>query len=327
MSDIALDRGDFFASPLTEWYRQRPFRAALAGSLFIHAALLAAIPGLRAVSPETPQVLNVEIVKEEAPAPVLERRAEVPPPVMEPEPRPVVEPLVRPEPRPVEPELQVQPSDTVRPEPAVRQSRPEMPPPPPQPAVIQAVPRPERHPDAVAPPNPVEPRFEPRTEIRPEAPPPSVAPQQPAIAQPRVEVAAVPQERPHSPVQEAPQVAAPPPPQPPAQPVAVPKAAVEAERTLVSSYEKSLSDLIKRHEKYPERAMRQRWEGTAVVGLSLSPDGKVMDVAIVESSGREILDDAALNMVRRASPLPRAPEGLRGKERLVRVPIVFKLQS
>jgi protein TonB len=99
------------------------------------------------------------------------------------------------------------------------------------------------------------------------------------------------------------------------------------ERGLVNSYEKSLSELIRRHEKYPDRARRQGWQGTAVVGLSLSADGKVTDISIIESSGRNILDEAALTMVRRASPLPRAPEGLRGKERTVRVPIVFKLQD
>ena len=127
---------------------------------------------------------------------------------------------------------------------------------------------------------------------------------------------------------DAPGVTAPAPPQPqPAQPQPARTTAPQAERTLVTSYEKSLSDLIRRHEKYPDRARRQGWEGTAVVGLALAPDGKVMEISILESSGREVLDDAALDMVRRASPLPRAPEGLRGKERLVRVPIVFKLHS
>lgn len=95
----------------------------------------------------------------------------------------------------------------------------------------------------------------------------------------------------------------------------------------MASFERSLSDLIRRHEHYPDRARRQRWEGTAVVGVSLSAEGRVTDIDLLESSGRKILDEAALGMVRRASPLPRAPEGLRGKERIVRVPIVFKLQD
>lgn len=345
MSEIALDKGDFFASPLTEWYRERPFKVALAGSLLIHAALLATIPGFRSVTLEPPQVLNVEIVEEKAPPPVVRpvprvvqpRPEVVPPPEVQPAPPlPVVEQPARPEPRRVEPEpvQRPRPPEPVRaPEPVVRQPQPDVP--PLQPEIIQARPQPERQPDFVTPPTPdprpvpsVEPRQAPRVEIRPDAPVPRAAPQQPApVAQPRLDPAPAPiLEQPRIASPEAPQVAAPVPPAP-VQQAPAQKAAPEAERTLVSSYEKSLSDLIRRHEKYPDRARRQGWEGTAVVGLALSADGKVMDISILESSGRDILDDAALNMVRRASPLPRAPEGLRGKERLVRVPIVFKLHS
>lgn len=350
MPEIALDRGAFFPSPLTEWYRERPFKVALVGSLLVHAALLALVPGFRSVTIEVPKVLNVEILKQEqpqaiAPTPIKRQtqpRPEVvqPPPQAEPPPpQPVLEqPVLRPEPKRVEPQPEPrvrQPEPVVRPpEPVARQPEPEMPPVP-RTEIIQAVPRPEQRPDPVVAPKPelrpspaVEPRPEPRAEIRPETPVPrSAPPQKVPTAQPQVEPVAPPQR--DAPQPAIPQVAVQPPP-----PVAAPAAPVQAaraepapERGLVNSYEKSLSDLIRRQEKYPDRAKRQGWQGTAVVGLSLSADGKVTDIAIIESSGRDILDEAALNMVRRASPLPRAPEGLRGKERTVRVPIVFKLQD
>lgn len=352
MPDIALDQGAYFPSPLTEWYRERPFKVALVGSLLVHAALLAFIPGFRSVVIDVPQVLNVEILKEEqpqpmAPAPIkrqpeprpVESRPEEivpPPPVVEPTPpQPVVEqPVLRPEPKRVEPQPEPriqQPDPVVRPpEPVVRQPVPDVPPVP-RAEIIQAVPRPEQKPELVLPnpeprPTPtVEPRPEPRAEVRPESPLPRVAPPQPApTIQPQIAAVTPPQRDvpqpavPQASVQ-APPVAAPPP------PVQAARTEPAAERTLTSSYEKSLSDLIKKKEKYPDRARRQRWQGTAVVGLSLSVDGQVMEISILESSGREILDEAALEMVRRASPLPRAPEGLRGKERFVRVPIAFKL--
>ena len=358
MTDIVLDQGAFFPSPLTGWYRERPFKVALVGSLLVHAALIAAVPGFRAVVIEVPQVLNVEILKEKLPQPVVpapvrrqpEPRPEVvqPPPMVEPPPMvkplapppPVVEkPVIRPEPKVRQPESVVSPPDPVVPEPVmrppvVRQPAPDVPLAP-KTEVIQ-IPRPEQRPDPVVVPKVVVPKpdlqptpnLEPRAQVQPESPVPRVAPPpQPApTIQPQIAAVTPPQRDapqpaiPQASVQ-APAVVA------PAPPVQAARTEPAAERTLTSSYEKSLADLIKRQETYPDRARRQGWQGTAVVGLSLSAEGKVMDISIIESSGRDILDEAALNMVRRASPLPRAPEGLRGTERTVRVPIVFKLQN
>lgn len=338
MPEITLDQGGYFPSPLTGWYRERPFKVALAGSLLVHAMLIGAVPGFRAVPVDVPKALNVEILAEEPPQPVPApaRRQPAPGPEIVLPPQPVVEqPVSRSEPSPKliepQPEPKARAEPTMRPpEPVVRQPAPDVPPVP-QTEVVQSAPRPEQKPEFTMPspdsrPVPhVDPRPIPRAEIRPEPPVLRAEPSQAApivqpdmarvnpVPQPAVPLAAI----------QPPPVAAPAGPNAP--PVA--KAQPSAERTLTSSYEKSLSDLIKRHEKYPDRARRQRWEGTVVVALSLSADGKVTNISVAESSGREILDEAALEMVRRAAPLPRAPEGLRGKERSVRVPIAFKLAA
>src|SRR6185436_19700273 len=47
MSDAVFDRGVYFPSPMTDWYRERPFKVAFVLSLLIHAALLAFVPGFR----------------------------------------------------------------------------------------------------------------------------------------------------------------------------------------------------------------------------------------------------------------------------------------
>jgi len=345
MPEIALDQGGYFPSPLTEWYRERPFKVALVGSLLVHAMLLAAVPGFRSVAIDLPRVLDVEILKEERPQPVVPppvRRQAEPKPEIVPPPQPIVEqpvveqPVLRPAPKPVEPQPEPRvraPEPVVRPpEPVVLQPVPDIPPVP-RTEVIQASPRPEQKPEFTMPkPDPrpvpeVEPRPVPRAEVRPESPVPRVAQPQPAPVQPQIAQVTPPQREVPSPAVQQAAVQPPPPVTAPAAPVAPPAAKADpaAERTLSTSYEKSLSDLIKRNEKYPERARRQHWQGTVIVVLSLSAEGKVMDITIAESSGRDILDEAALEMVRRASPLPRAPEGLRGKERAVRVPIAFKL--
>jgi hypothetical protein len=65
MSDATFDRGVFSPSPMTDWYRERPFKVAFAVSLVIHAALIALIPGFRSVPIEPPRVLQVEITPNE----------------------------------------------------------------------------------------------------------------------------------------------------------------------------------------------------------------------------------------------------------------------
>jgi protein TonB len=139
--------------------------------------------------------------------------------------------------------------------------------------------------------------------------------------QPRVEPSVV-----------APTVARPSPPpvavRPPVVVAPQPKAADESrERSLLSQYEQIISAKIRQFEEYPPVARRRHWEGTTVVQLRVTPEGKVMDITVVEKSGYEILDEAALKMVRKASPLPAPPEGLRDRDRTVLVPIKFRLDS
>jgi protein TonB len=74
-------------------------------------------------------------------------------------------------------------------------------------------------------------------------------------------------------------------------------------------------------------AQRRGWEGTAEVLLKIAADGRVTDIALGKSTGKEVLDKEALEMVRRASPLPQAPQQLRGRELSVTVPIIFRLQD
>lgn len=346
MSEIVLGRGVVFPSPFTDWYRERSFRIAFAVSLLIHASLLALIPALRSVRIEPPQVMSVELITpeesqvlqpvqpvprtvERPPEPVPEPEVIPPPPVTTPPPpqRAIEETLLRPEPR-VEP----------RPEPVIRQPEPQAPAQPPT-EVVRPLPRPEPRPEPIVVQRPEprpEPRVEPRTEIRPE---PQVVPRvepvpvpPPVVAQPRVEPVI---ERPAPPPPVAavrpPPVAAPAPPPVVAPPVpaapAQPARSAENEDRLKLVYGQSISQEIRRYQKYPPVAARRGWEGTAEVLLKISADGRVAGITLGKSSGRPVLDEEALAMVRRATPLPQAPEDLRGRELTVTVPIVFRLRE
>ena len=96
---------------------------------------------------------------------------------------------------------------------------------------------------------------------------------------------------------------------------------------LLDSYGKQLSSLIARYQRYPRIAQLRGWQGTAQVKLFVSATGRMVNAVILHSSGFEVLDDQALEMVRQAAPLPQSPEALRGREFIVMVPIVFKLND
>jgi periplasmic protein TonB len=330
MSDAVFDRGLYFPSPMTDWYRRRPFKVALVGSLVIHAALIALVPGFRAVVIEPPKVLNVEIVFPEQPqAQPMPLREVMPPPQ-----RTVVEELVRPE-----PQIEPRPAPVLRqPEPDPRPiARAEIAPPPPRPEPLPepvAMPKPEPRP---------EPRIEPKIEVKPEArvepqPEPPPVERAESLPEPRTEVRPEPQPVPRVeplpppvaavPVQPVP-VAVPVPPLAASEPATLKKEpfVLSVEPRLLQMVGQSISKEIKRYQKYPPLAQRRGWEGTAEVLLQIAADGKVSRITLGKSSGRSVLDDEALNMVRRAAPLPQAPQNLRGRELTVTVPIVFKLQE
>ena len=363
MPDAILDRGLYFSSSMTDWTRERPFKVAFAVSVVIHAVLIAFIPGFRSIQIETPRVLEVEITGQKAPPiPRVQERPVVTPKVVEPKIEPKPEPVVRrPQPEPV-----VQrPQPVPIPEPVARQSQPE-PPPLPRADFIRApraepkqefmVPMPELRPEPKAEPE-LESRPEPRIEPRPEPPPvarveprpeprptPTVEPRPEPPIEPRTEinpeVKPAPRESPAPVVQPRvePSISTPTVVRPQPAPVATvqpspvvapqPKAVDESrERSLIEQYQRIISARIKQYEEYPAVAKRRHWEGTTVVQLRLTPEGKVTDISVVEKSGYDVLDEAAMKMIRNASPLPPPPEGLRGRDHTVLVPIKFRLDS
>ena len=74
---------------------------------------------------------------------------------------------------------------------------------------------------------------------------------------------------------------------------------------------------------YPSSARRRGIEGVVVISVSVLPNGCCADARIVEASGNDALDDAALTAIRkwRYEPHPESEQVLR------RVRFVFKLKS
>jgi len=84
---------------------------------------------------------------------------------------------------------------------------------------------------------------------------------------------------------------------------------------------------LDRHKEYPWSARRRGMQGQVVLRLAVARSGKVAETAIETSSGAEVLDRAALDMVERASPLPPLPASVPGDVAEFRVPVSFALSQ
>ncbi|MFK7963135.1 MAG: energy transducer TonB [Burkholderiaceae bacterium] len=62
------------------------------------------------------------------------------------------------------------------------------------------------------------------------------------------------------------------------------------------------------------------------VSFAINNQGKVLTKKIEESSGADILDQAALRMIERASPLPAPPPGYGSGPHSFRIPVSFSLR-
>jgi len=205
----------------------------------------------------------------------------------------------------------------------------ELVPQPPPPPVVQPEVQAPPPPVVKATPKPVPPR--PVPEVKPEP-----RPEPPPIAETRTPPPPQPIAVPPRPVQPEPQAAAPvrvEPPSPvhveppaPAQPPAPPQPpALDA--SVLRDYSAIVSGAVGRKKVYPRLAVMRRWQGTADLKLQIAADGGLKALSVAHSSGFEILDDQAMKMVKEAMPLPTLPDGLRGREFVIDIPVAFKLQD
>lgn len=92
-----------------------------------------------------------------------------------------------------------------------------------------------------------------------------------------------------------------------------------------SDYSNLLANAISKYKQYPKLAQVRGWQGIVIVEIEMSPSGAVLSMIIKKSSGYEVLDAEAMQMIQRAMPLPQPPESLKSKNFTVLVPVSFQL--
>ena len=95
---------------------------------------------------------------------------------------------------------------------------------------------------------------------------------------------------------------------------------------LVSSYQAQVLAHLQRFRAYPPEARSRGITGVAAVRFALGRDGRVLSVLLARGSGASVLDEAALAMVRRASPFPPFPAGLNRTRMDFAAPVRFDLR-
>jgi protein TonB len=107
-----------------------------------------------------------------------------------------------------------------------------------------------------------------------------------------------------------------------------PAVAVQAESaTAAAAYLARLRTLIERQKAYPVAARRGHLQGTVRIRCVLARNGEVITVALHDSSGHEILDNAALRAVREAGRFPGLPVAITGATFAFIVPVVFRIEG
>ncbi len=97
----------------------------------------------------------------------------------------------------------------------------------------------------------------------------------------------------------------------------------ERGRATLSSYQSKLVAQLRRHRQYPSAARARNMRGTAVVTFTVNAAGAVTRAALARSSGHAVLDEAAVQMVHRASPFPPIPRELGKSSLTVTAPVRF----
>ena len=87
----------------------------------------------------------------------------------------------------------------------------------------------------------------------------------------------------------------------------------------------ALVKAAKRYMRYPAQARERGWEGRVEVRLVIDAKGSIKSAIVKSSSRYRILDDQALEMVKKGQPLLQIPAALRGREFSVDIPVTFEL--
>lgn len=107
---------------------------------------------------------------------------------------------------------------------------------------------------------------------------------------------------------------------------APPKPAQRNNKKAEQQYKSRLHHLIAKQKKYPARAKRRHEEGTVTISFVIYADGSINNLKVVQSSGSQILDQAALRAIKKISNRLPFPTEINRKQWQFTLPLVYHLR-
>lgn len=92
-------------------------------------------------------------------------------------------------------------------------------------------------------------------------------------------------------------------------------------------YRLALAIAARRFRQYPALARERGWEGTVALALSIRSHFSEPEIILVRSSGHAVLDRQAQEMMVRAARTTELPEGLKGQDLQIVLPVQFSLDG
>jgi len=95
----------------------------------------------------------------------------------------------------------------------------------------------------------------------------------------------------------------------------------------ISNYLTKIKMIIESNKIYPKRAVVGNIEGKVFLKFSLYKNGIAKDIKVIKSSGYKILDNAAIEAIKRSLPFPKFPEDLNKNKIVLSLQLIFKLRK
>jgi protein TonB len=83
-----------------------------------------------------------------------------------------------------------------------------------------------------------------------------------------------------------------------------------------------VSRILSQHQQFVRNVSTE--QGSVVMRMTVTRDGQLVDVGLVQSSSIPALDETALNLIRQAGPYPRLPPDIAGARHSFVLPLHFR---